>query len=100
RMSAAPDAIGRRQGLKMTLGGMIGLTLCMDASLYLRARQTAQHAAEHAAPHAPFWMSFPGFELVFGVLAAFALGLVAKLILFPLLKRDENYYDDAPAEET
>jgi len=99
-MSAAPDAIGRRQGLKMTLGGMIGLTLCMDASLYLRARQGAHHAAEHAVPHAPAWMSFPGFEFAFGVLAALALGLAAKLILFPLLRRGEDYYDDAPAEET
>lgn len=85
----------RVKGLQMVLGGSIGLMLCFDLTLYMRAHEAAGHAAEHA----PAWMGYPGFELAFGLLGAFALGLAAKLILFPLLKRDENYYAEEPGGE-
>lgn len=40
------------------------------------------------------WEKWPGFYAVFGLVACVLLVLVAKYILRPLVKRDEDYYDD------
>jgi len=81
----APKKISQKNGLRMALGGLTGLLVTMDISMWLRS-----HGAEHG--HAPVWMGYPGFFLVVGFVGAALLAVVAKLILFPLLKRDEDYY--------
>jgi di/tricarboxylate transporter len=44
--------------------------------------------------HAYFsWEDWPGFYAIFGFVACVLLALVAKYILRPLLKREEDYYD-------
>ncbi|HEB71701.1 MAG TPA: hypothetical protein ENI77_03675 [Nitrospirae bacterium] len=44
--------------------------------------------------HADFpWESFPSFYATYGFVACVGLVLVAKYVLRPLVKRDENYYD-------
>jgi hypothetical protein len=78
--------ISTKNGLRLALGGFCGLLLTMDLTLWLKSHG-------HAHGHGPAWMGWPGFFFVFGILGAAALSLVAKLILFPMLKRDENYYD-------
>jgi len=39
------------------------------------------------------WEEWPGFYAVYGLVACVVLVLVAKYILRPLIKREENYYD-------
>ena len=39
------------------------------------------------------WEEWPGFYAGFGFFACVLLALVAKYILRPLVKRDEDYYD-------
>jgi hypothetical protein len=40
------------------------------------------------------WENWPGFYAIFGFVACVLLVLAAKYILRPLVKRDEDYYDD------
>ncbi len=44
-------------------------------------------------PYFP-WEEWPGFYAIFGFVACVLLVLAAKYILRPLVKRDEDYYDD------
>ncbi|MEN8136542.1 MAG: hypothetical protein ABFS18_13555 [Thermodesulfobacteriota bacterium] len=44
-------------------------------------------------PYFP-WEEWPGFYAIFGFAACVLLVLAAKYILRPLVKRDEDYYDD------
>ena len=45
-------------------------------------------------PHAPFaWAENAGFFAWFGFLSCVAMIIGAKIILGPVLKREENYYD-------
>lgn len=69
----------------MVLGGLSGLVIAMQASVWLRS---------HEHGHGPAWMGYPGFFFVFGILGAVLLAGFAKLIVFPLLKRGEDYYEE------
>ncbi len=40
------------------------------------------------------WEEWPGFYAIFGFVSCVLLVLAAKYILRPLVKRDEDYYDD------
>ena len=44
--------------------------------------------------HSPSWwpLSF-GYDIFFGFIACWVLIIMAKLIMAPLLQRDEDYYD-------
>lgn len=44
-------------------------------------------------PYFP-WEKWPGFYAIFGFVACVLLVLAARYILRPLIKRDEDYYDD------
>lgn len=39
------------------------------------------------------WEEWPGFYAIFGFIACVILVLIAKYVLRPLVKREENYYD-------
>ena len=39
------------------------------------------------------WEEWPGFYAIFGFAACVMLVLIAKYVLRPLVKREENYYD-------
>jgi hypothetical protein len=39
------------------------------------------------------WEEWPGFYAIYGFVACVLLVLVAKYVLRPLVKRDEDYYD-------
>lgn len=44
--------------------------------------------------HSPSWWPLPfGYSVFFGFVACWALIIMAKLIMAPLLQRDEDYYD-------
>ena len=43
--------------------------------------------------HSPSWWTLPfGYDIFFGFVACWALIIMAKLIMAPLLQRNENYY--------
>lgn len=45
--------------------------------------------------HAPAWWPLPfGYNIAFGFVGCWALIILAKLIMAPLLQRDEKYYED------
>jgi len=46
----------------------------------------------HKKAHMP-WEKWPGFYAVYGLVACVILVLVAKYVLRPLVKRDEDYYE-------
>ena len=39
------------------------------------------------------WEEWPGFYAIFGFAACVMLVLIAKYVLRPMVKREENYYD-------
>ena len=44
--------------------------------------------------HSPSWWLLPfGYDIFFGFIACWVLIIMAKLIMAPLLQRDEDYYD-------
>ena len=44
--------------------------------------------------HSPSWWPLPfGYDIFFGFIACWVLIIMAKLIMAPLLQRDEDYYD-------
>lgn len=44
--------------------------------------------------HSPSWWPLPfGYDIFFGFVACWALIIMAKLIMAPLLQRNEDYYD-------
>lgn len=44
--------------------------------------------------HAPSWWPFPyGYNIFFGFAGCWALIIVAKMIMAPILQRDMDYYD-------
>ena len=47
----------------------------------------------HKEDHMP-WEAWPGFYAIYGFVACVLLVLVSKYVLRPLVKRDEDYYDD------
>ena len=47
----------------------------------------------HKKAHMP-WEAWPGFYAIFGFVACVLLVLLAKYVLRPVVKRDENYYDN------
>ncbi len=71
------------KSLMMVFLGLSGLLVTLELSIRMRS---------HEHGHGPAWMATPGFFLIFGILGAIILAIAAKLILFPLLKRDEDYY--------
>lgn len=46
----------------------------------------------HRTAHMP-WEAWPGFYAIFGFVACVILVLVAKYVLRPMVKRDEDYYE-------
>ncbi|MCP4671618.1 MAG: hypothetical protein GY857_09955 [Desulfobacula sp.] len=46
----------------------------------------------HKHAHLP-WEKWPGFYAIYGFVACVILVLIAKYVLRPLVKREENYYD-------
>lgn len=50
--------------------------------------------------HSPAWWPLPfGYDIFFGFFGCWILIITAKLIMTPLLQRDENYYDDKDGGE-
>jgi len=45
-----------------------------------------------------WWHTFIGFDYVFGLLGGFALIFVAKIVLFPLIKRTRDIYERGEEE--
>ncbi len=44
--------------------------------------------------HSPKWWPLPfGYDIFFGFVGCWVLIILAKLIMMPLLQRDESYYD-------
>lgn len=41
------------------------------------------------------WNSVPGFDLLIGFAGAWALILLAKVVMAKILQRDENYYESS-----
>lgn len=49
--------------------------------------------------HAPHWWPLPfGYNIFFGFVGGWLLIIVSKMIMAPLLQRDENYYDENRGE--
>ncbi len=46
----------------------------------------------HKHTHLP-WEEWPGFYAIYGFVACVILVLIAKFVLRPLVKREEDYYD-------
>ena len=52
-----------------------------------------------AHPHySNFWDVIPGFDILFGLVGCAALIIVAKIIVAPLIQKDENYYEGGEDE--
>ena len=50
--------------------------------------------------HSPAWWPLPfGYDIFFGFFGCWLLIILAKIIMTPLLQRDETYYDDPKGGE-
>ncbi len=50
--------------------------------------------------HSPAWWPLPfGYDIFFGFFSCWLLIILAKIIMTPLLQRDETYYDDPKGGE-
>lgn len=50
--------------------------------------------------HAPDWWPLPfGYNVFFGFVGGWALIIMSKMIMMPLLQRDEDYYDEGGGED-
>ncbi len=48
--------------------------------------------------HSNFWDVTPGFDILFGLVGCAALIIVAKIIVAPLIQKDEDYYEGGEDE--
>lgn len=46
-----------------------------------------------------WWHAFIGFDYIFGLLGGFILIFISKIVLFPILKREEEIYEKESEEE-
>lgn len=77
-------------GNKCCLYKLVGLILviCMGLELF----------GVHL--HAPHWWPLPfGYNVFFGFVGAWALIIMSKMIMAPILQRPEDYYDDKGGED-
>ncbi len=70
-----------KRGLMLSLGGLSGIALILE---YVQRHHAHGHEPHH----------FLGFFFVFGLVAALLLAVFAKLFLFKLIGRPQDYYDD------
>lgn len=50
--------------------------------------------------HHPHWWPLPfGYDIFFGFVGGWILIIMAKLIMAPILQRDERYYEDGGDED-
>jgi len=78
--------VSARYKLFLGLSGAALATLALD---YLTSH--GHHGGGHAAY---WWHSMIGFELLYGLLGAAVLSVFAKLLVFPVIKRSEDYYPE------
>jgi hypothetical protein len=65
-----------------------------EEALHEEAQEEASHEAEHEAEEEGFWwLDIPLFAAGFAFLGGVVLLALAKLGIFPLIKREEDYYD-------
>ncbi len=48
--------------------------------------------------HSNFWDVTPGFDILFGLVGCAALIILAKIIVAPLIQKDEDYYEGGEDE--
>lgn len=61
-------------------------------ALVMAASLVGEVASVHM--HQPHWWPLPfGYNLAFGFVGCWVLIIMAKMLMMPLLQRDEDYYD-------
>lgn len=73
------DAAKRRQ---VILGAFVAALVCFGIA----------YAAGAYAGHAEEWLERPFMMILFGFVGCWVLIVLAKLVMTPLLQRDEDYY--------
>ena len=71
----------------------IYLAVCIVCGVLVMAEALFTHA------HGPAWRAFPGASIVIAFVGGWALILLSKKLLGPLLQRDNDYYDKKGGED-